>query len=143
MNTIEVRGEVAAPASEVWSLLGDFGGVASWNPFVENARIDGDGIGMTRTVTAAGGARVIERLDVHDDDARHIRYTVELESGARSIADIRLEAGRDDTTAVVWQSIREGALTDEQQNSIIATLRSRIDALAEALTRRCTEERAS
>jgi carbon monoxide dehydrogenase subunit G len=142
VNTIELRSEISAPASEVWALLGDFGAVASWNPFVERAQIEGDGVGMTRTITAAGGGRIVERLELRDADERRIRYSVQLESGAQSIADIQLEADGDRTT-VVWQSIRDGEPTDEQRNSIGATLRSRIEALADALAHRSTEERAS
>lgn len=133
MNTIEVRGEIAAPASAVWALLGDFSGVAAWNPFVERAEIRGDGIGMTRTITARGGARIVESLEALDADEHHIRYSVQTDAGARSTADIRLEGGVPSATVVVWQSIREGEPGQEQREAIVTTLRSRIDALAQAV----------
>lgn len=133
MNAIEVRGEIIAPPHAVWSFLGDFGGVASWNPFVERAEIVGDGVGMTRTITANGGARIVERLETVEPDDHHLRYSVTLESGAQSTADVRLEAGANGGTLVVWQSIREHQLSREQEDVIAATLRSRIDALAEAV----------
>lgn len=135
MNTIEVRGEIAAPPAAVWAKLGDFGGVATWNPFVERADIDGEGPGMTRTITARGGARIVERLERRDADERHVRYTVRLESGAQSVADIRVEDAGAGTTVVVWQSIRAEAPGAEQQATIEDTLRSRIGALAEALAK--------
>ncbi|MDR5699099.1 SRPBCC family protein [Agromyces aerolatus] len=133
MNTIEVRGEIAAPSAAVWAQLGDFGGVATWNPFVEHVVVDGDGIGMTRTITARGGARIVERLEHLDHERRHLRYAVRLESGAESVADIRLEEAGAGATTVVWQSIRAEAIGADQQEAVTRTLSSRIEALAQAL----------
>jgi mxaD protein len=130
---VEVRGEIAAPPSAVWALLGDFGGVASWNPFVESADITGAGVGMTRTITARGGARIVERLESLDAAERRLRYSVQLETGAQSTVDIRLDAGDAGGTVIVWQSIRESELSQEQEEAVAATLRSRIDAVAQAV----------
>lgn len=135
MATVQVRGEIAAPPSAVWAVLGDFGGVASWNPFVESAEISGAGVGMTRTITARGGARVVERLEIRDDAERRVRYSVQLENGAQSTADIRLEADEAGGTVVVWQSIRDTALSQEAEQSVTETLRSRIEAVAQAVSR--------
>jgi mxaD protein len=135
MYNVEVRSQVAASPSAVWALLGDFGGVASWNPFVESAEISGDGVGMTRTITARGGARILERLEIRDDDERRIRYSVQLETGAQSAADIRLETDEAGGTVVVWQSIRDTALSQEEEQAVTATLRSRIEAVAQAVSR--------
>lgn len=133
MNTIEVRGEINSPPSVVWALLGDFGGVASWNPFVQSAEISGDGPGMTRTITAHGGTRILECLETIEPHERHLRYSVQLESGAQSAGDIRLEEGTSGRTIVVWRSIRENEPPQEQKDTIAATLRSRIDALAQTI----------
>jgi hypothetical protein len=108
--------------------------VESWNPFVESAQISGAGVGMTRTITARGGARIVERLESLDADERRLRYSVQLETGTQSTADIRLEADDAGGTVVVWQSIREAELSDEHQQTVAATLRSRIDALAQAVS---------
>lgn len=134
MNTIEVRGEIAAPPSAVWALLGDFGGVASWNPFVERAEISGSGVGMTRTITAKGGTRIVETLKALNADDRHVRYCVELPTGAQSTVDIRLEKSGAGATTVVWQSIRDAEPSSEQAAAIATTLQSRIDALAHAVS---------
>jgi mxaD protein len=132
--TTEVRGEIAVPPSAAWALLGDFGGVASWNPFVESAEISGVGVGMTRVITARGGARIVETLERLDAEARRLRYSVQLETGAQSTADIRLDLSDAGETVVVWQSIREAELSQEEEDAVAATLRSRIDALAQAVS---------
>ncbi|WP_167042274.1 SRPBCC family protein [Salinibacterium sp. ZJ454] len=131
---IEVRSEINAPPAAVWALVGDFGGVAGWNPFVESAEVEGDGIGMTRVITALGGARIEESLEGRDVDARRLRYSVRTQAGARSTADIRLDDDGAGRTIVTWQSIREGEISPEQEDAITATLRSRIDALAQAVS---------
>lgn len=133
MKAIEVRDVIEADAKAVWELLGDFGGVASWNPFVGKLDVDGDGIGMVRTVHAAAGGVVTETLTLHDPQARRIRYDVELERGARSVADIRLEEGPGGQTTIVWQSIRDHELEPSQRDTIVSTLQSRIDALRDAI----------
>jgi mxaD protein len=133
VKEIEVRGQIPAAGEAVWAVLGDFGGVASWNPFVADVRIEGDGIGMTRTITPSTGGRIVETLALHDADARRIRYAVQLESGAQSVADIRLDDGGNGGTTVIWRSLRDADLSPEQSNAIVSTLHSRIDALAQAL----------
>ena len=86
-----------------------------------------------RAITAAGGARIVERLESIAAGERHLRYSVLLESGVISTADIRLDQDDAGETVIVWQSIRESDLTPDQQDAIASTLRSRIDALAQAV----------
>lgn len=131
---IEVRAEIPAPASAIWDVLRNFGGVSAWNPFVDRADISGEGVGMSRTITARDGVRIVELLELLDDDERRLRYSVQVESGATSTADIRVEEEGAGRATVVWQSIRQAELTPEQEQAIVATLRSRIDALARAVS---------
>ncbi|MGO4689739.1 SRPBCC family protein [Glaciibacter sp. 2TAF33] len=136
MTIVEVSGEIEASPSAVWAVVGDFGGVAAWNPFVASAEIAGDGIGMTRTITAQGGARIAETLEDRDADEWHLRYSVQTEAGALSTVDIRLGHNGPDRTIVLWQSIRDGDMSSEQQDAISTTLQSRIEALAHAVSTR-------
>lgn len=138
MSTIEVRGHVTASADAVWNLIGDFAGVARWNPFVAAAHIDGDGTGMTRVIEASSGTRIIERLVQRDADARRIRYAVEVAPGAVSFADIRLIDDGDGGTDIVWLSERDAEPTQNQQRTISETLVSRIEALGHALAAEVT-----
>lgn len=60
--TVTRRVTVAAPASEVWRLIGDFHGLDRWHPVVaksEPARIGEDEF---RTLTTRDGARILEHL---------------------------------------------------------------------------------
>lgn len=132
MDVVEIRSEIDALPERVWALLGDFGGVASWNPYVASADVSGDGVGMTRVIHASGGGIVTEVLELHEPKQWRLRYSVELESGARSTADVAVEASARGAV-VVWKSLRENVLPDEQKAVIRATLQSRIDALADAL----------
>jgi hypothetical protein len=89
---------------------------------------------MTRTITATGGARIVERLESLSAEDRHLRYSVQLQTGATSTADIRLEEGEGGSTVIVWQSIRDAQPSDAQTVTIVTTLRSRIRALEQALS---------
>lgn len=129
---VEVRGTINAPAGAVWQRLGDFGAVAEWNPFVEQVEIAGSGVGMTRVITADGGSRIVEVLMERDDAKRHLRYSVELESGQRSIADVTV-VDLDSQSVIVWKSIRDHEPSAEAAELISKTLLSRIGALAAAL----------
>lgn len=73
---------VEAPASEVWDLLRDFGGLARWYPGVEpdDLRIvddrPGDAVGATRVLEMAEDVTVREQLIEHSDDRRSYTYTI-------------------------------------------------------------------
>src|SRR5579862_7621914 len=59
------------PADAVWSLVGDFGGIAGWMPGVESCTVDGDD-----RILKVMGLEVTERLESRDDDARVIVYAI-------------------------------------------------------------------
>ncbi|GGC65117.1 SRPBCC family protein [Chelatococcus reniformis] len=65
---------LAAPATEVWALIGDFGGVAAWLPGIEAVTLTGQGIGAIRVCrTAAGTFR--ERLTAAETQS--CRYVID------------------------------------------------------------------
>ncbi len=72
----EVRRSVRLPASaaRVWATIGGFNALPEWHPAVERSELS-DG-GRTRTVHLAGGGRVVESLEQHDDAGRQCRYRI-------------------------------------------------------------------
>ncbi len=70
MIEVSVSERIEAPAAAVWSLIGDFNNVRRWVPGVEHSTKSGEGIGAERVLNISGGAKVVERLDAHDDGAR-------------------------------------------------------------------------
>jgi uncharacterized protein YndB with AHSA1/START domain len=135
MSTIEVRGVIHAPVAAAWEYLGDFGAVDQWNPFVEHLDVEGVGVGMVRVITTQNGATIHETLEMIDPAEHLLRYAVAPPDGEPSTVSIRLTEDTAGQTTVIWQSMREGDVSDETRETVTAALRSRIDALATVLAR--------
>ena len=74
MPTAKVSEKIAADADAVFAILGDFAGIDG--PAIENKVIEGEGLGMTRTLTIGGGT-VVERMDNHDPASRTLTYSIQ------------------------------------------------------------------
>lgn len=65
---------VAAPPDKVWAVVGDFAGIARWNPSVMESSADrGNETGSTRTLKLAKGS-VTEQIDDFDATAMTMNY---------------------------------------------------------------------
>ncbi len=64
-----------APASSVWDLLTDWGGIIDWMPdgYIKSLRLEGEGRGAIRHLVTGQGVTISERLD-HMDEDRGILY---------------------------------------------------------------------
>ena len=75
MIRVLVKKEVAAPADRLWKQVGDFGDV-SWIQGVTRSELEGQGVGMVRSLYVGDGPPVREQLEAHDEEARSIGYTI-------------------------------------------------------------------
>lgn len=75
MPRIAVVKGVDAPAGTVWELLSDFADV-SWIPVIEDVAVDGDGLGMTRTIHGSGDHPILETLTHRDDEQMELGYSI-------------------------------------------------------------------
>lgn len=94
---------VASPIDEVAARLMDFTGLHRWHPGIEDARVEGSGIGAVRSYLL-GEHRFRERLDTVDE-GRGLSYSI-LE-GPLPITNLsaRYELfGDSETTRVVWSA---------------------------------------
>jgi hypothetical protein len=76
MGKAQVIGTIRASAPRVWDLVGNFGRIAKWVPWVAESRVEGEGIGMRRYLTLVNGASLIERLDEMNEAERYYRYSL-------------------------------------------------------------------
>lgn len=78
MGVIEVSREVrlAAPAAEIWALIGPFDGLDRWHPAVLQCEPDEEDGYTVRRVKVVGNVRTVQRLLSHDDARRSYRYTI-------------------------------------------------------------------
>ncbi len=133
---------VGAPASEVWDLLRDFGGLDRWYPGVEpdDLRIvddrAGDAVGAVRILEMAEDVTIRERLIEHSDDQRFYTYTIlDYPLPIRDYrATIRVHAVTDTDDAFVEWSARfeiEPDLREEAVQNIRSVYRGGLSALKE------------
>ena len=63
--------DIARSADDVWKVVGDFGGLASWMPGIETCTVEGD----LRTISMSG-MEIGERLVRRDDAERVLVYSI-------------------------------------------------------------------
>lgn len=74
MTTVTVNEDIRGKAADVWARLSDFGGIKVGGP-VTSVDVEGQGVGMIRTI-GMGGGRIVERLDRHDAQAMVFAYSI-------------------------------------------------------------------
>ena len=73
---------IAAPADEVWAVIRDFNGLATWHSgLVATSEIEegktGDQVGSVRSFKLVDGTHIRERLLSHSDEERSYTYNFE------------------------------------------------------------------
>ena len=76
MLSLERSVRLAAPAEDVWNLIGRFDGVADWHPAVNSLATWLDGPSEVRELNVVGNIRITERQIGRDDDAMSYRYVI-------------------------------------------------------------------
>ena len=123
MSEARVVKKVGAPADAVWTQLGDFAGIEAGGG-IDSVSFEGDGVGMTRTIVM-GGRPVVERLEVHDPDARTFTYAIINEDSPLPFSDytatVQIIDDGDGTCTVDWVGHFEPRGVDEDQAVNMAT----------------------
>ena len=77
MTDVKVSETIAAPAAQVWELLGDFGGVTKWGgSMLQSCTVEGTGIGAVRRIGLPGGMEIAERCEGYDAIGRSLTYSI-------------------------------------------------------------------
>lgn len=99
MATHLAQTTIAAPASDIWATVGDFGGLTGWMVGVDSCEVDGD-----ERIVATMGMEIRERLVRRDDATRSLAYTITQSPMPleQHEAEITVHAG-DDGTRVTWE----------------------------------------
>jgi hypothetical protein len=121
MAKVLVSDTLKADASAVWSILGDFGGMQVGGP-ITAVDVDGDGVGMVRTITM-GGPKVVERLEAYDDAAMSLKYAIINDDCPLPVSDysatIDVKDNGDGSCSVAWEGTFEPKGVPEEQASEI------------------------
>lgn len=104
MTTVTVNEQIARNAGDVWAAISDFGGIKVGGP-VTSVAVEGEGVGMTRSIGLGGGI-VVERLDRHDADAMVFAYAIVNDDCPLPVsnyaATVQVSDNGDGTTQVEW-----------------------------------------
>ncbi|MFZ6647762.1 SRPBCC family protein [Undibacterium sp. TJN25] len=74
MATAETKIELAADADQVWALIGGFGSLPDWLPYIPTSEL-AEG-GRLRSLATPDGQRIVERLLSFDHAARSYSYAI-------------------------------------------------------------------
>jgi hypothetical protein len=75
MHEVTAAEDVPLGADQVWSVIGDFGGIRKWASVVENESVEQTPKGKVRTLTMPGGRTVSELCT--DEGPHHYTYTLQ------------------------------------------------------------------
>ena len=77
MAEVLVTEELPVPATKIWELVRDFGGIQKWvGPMIQNLEIEGEGVGAIRTLTLPGDTKLSEELKAFDNEGRSFSYAI-------------------------------------------------------------------
>ena len=133
---IRVIEEIEASAADVWDYIGDFGGLARWNPFVSEVTAEGDGVGAIRTVQGKAGGTMVEQLDALDPTELNIAYRVVSTDPPQPVTGmpvtISLREIAPGRTHITW--VAEPPVDNpDLEKALTAGFSARINALRQAL----------
>lgn len=74
MAKVSMTTDLNASADQVWKMIGGFNTLPDWHPAVEKSELSE--AGETRTLSIAGGATIVEKLESVDDGARTYTYSI-------------------------------------------------------------------
>ena len=120
MAKVHESGELGSSVDEVWTLVGDFGGlVEAMGVPVE---LTGEGIGQTRKIPV-GAEPTVERLEERDEKAKRIVYSI-VSSGlpvSGYVSTMQLSPEGESRTRLDWSSTFEPSGVSEEEAVRIVT----------------------
>ncbi|KUJ34933.1 hypothetical protein ADL25_38985 [Streptomyces sp. NRRL F-5122] len=137
MASTSVSRLVPASPERVWKLIGGFGSLPDWLPYIcESTLLEG---GRVRQLKNPDGDVIIERLVDFDDTER--RYSYAIAQAPFPVVDyistLRVHSitGRDDTAEVQWSGrfVPDGATDEEVVTLFTDIYRDGLDSLHKAL----------
>ena len=106
MTKVSMSVNLPASADKVWDLIGGFNALPDWHPAIEKSEVEEDDSGSIRTLTLAGGGKIVERLESQDDSGHSYSYAI-LESPLPLVnchATIRVNEDEGGGCTVEWSS---------------------------------------
>jgi len=120
--------EFDAPASAVWDLLADWGGIVDWMPnhYIAGLKLEGEGVGAVRHLITSKDVRLSERLDALDRESGTLALSLvnDLPWGLLSYrATGELEALSEVKCRLTWKGTLEMAAHGPECDRVVALLK--------------------
>lgn len=112
MTTVTYEQDLDVSASAVWELLEDFGSLLKWAGGEGTIDVEGEGVGMTRTLNIPALGLIQERVEIMDPETRTLSYRLfggQPLGMASYLALVRLTDGGDGGCRIAWHGEFEGA----------------------------------
>ncbi|MDX3071047.1 SRPBCC family protein [Streptomyces sp. NPDC088354] len=137
MASTSVSRIVPASPDRVWQLVGGFGSLPDWLPYIPSSTLEEGG--RTRRLANPNGEVIVERLIAFNEDERQYSYAI-LQAPfpvVDYLSTLRVHAvsGNDDIAEVQWSGrfVAEGASDDEVVALFTGIYRDGLEALDKAL----------
>ena len=120
MGHVSTTGRISADANKIWGIIGAFSGLENYLPPIAKSLTEGEGVGMTRTLTTQDGSEFIERLEALDHDSRSLTYSIISDHPfpfTDYVSTIKVSNSGNDECEVEWSAEfnPSGATTEEVQ----------------------------
>jgi len=108
MAKISMSTDLNASADQVWKLIGGFNTLPDWHPAIEKSELTQEG--QTRTLSLAGGGKIVEKLEKVDDGARTYTYSiVDSPLPVSNYTATITVTGEGDNSTIEWSSEYDAA----------------------------------
>jgi hypothetical protein len=100
--------EFPVPAQKLWETVADFGAIDAWWPegMLEKIEVEGEGVGMVRSIYTTVGIVLHEKLESIDHEARVLELSIvgDLPAGMQEYyATGSVRAGKDGSCVLTWE----------------------------------------
>lgn len=139
MENVINTGKISADSNKVWEIISAFHGLERYLPPIASSTTEGDGIGMTRTLTTQEGGEFTERLEALDPTARVLKYSIISDHPfpfTDYVSTIKVRDAGEDQCEVEWSAEFNpaGAPTEEVQALLSGLYEAGFSGLESAAT---------
>ncbi len=135
--TVSMQTELAAPAADVWKIVGDFGSLATYMDGVDSVSVEGEGVGAIRTIHLSDGGSAVETVESHDDETMTLSYS--SQEGPLPVEDylstMKVTAIDEGRSRLDWSSKfkAKGASDADAKSTLSGIYQTGFDGLARVL----------
>lgn len=126
MENVTNIGKISADSNKVWEIVSAFSGLENYLPPIASSTTEGDGVGMTRTLTTQDGGQFTERLEALDPKSHILRYSIISDHPfpfSDYVSTIKVNDAGDNQCEVEWSAeFNPNGATAEEVQALLSGL---------------------